>query len=230
MYNEKFVSEIKYDTIGQPYVTVTITDENGFQIKKDMEIDNYINFLSENTRIIREVQRLRVGELPYGYQDGCVATDGSLRVILIVPKSRRYFNDGTAREVSFPTLVFYLETNKDGILVNSMCYSLKTDNPVRDTELYLYPYGNVAHTGYICWGNGQQHNKEIKTLKDFEKVIEVFFSSKTAPHYYQAGVNTSMKVNHGELVKLMSEKDEFPEEILNPADATFAELLDKLNI
>lgn len=228
-YNEKFVSEIKYDTLGQPYVTVTITDKNGFQIKKDMEIDNYINFLSENTRIIREVQRLRIGKFPYGYYDGSIATDGSMSVIIVLPKAKRYFNDGKAREIVFPSLCFYLKTNRDGRLIDSLCYALKDNAPPnKDTKLYLYPYGNVSHTGFICWGNGQQYTKELVTLKDFETVLEVFFSSKTAPHFYQADVNTSLGVTHHELVEIMSEKDEFPEDILRAADATLGEIINKL--
>lgn len=219
-----------YNKYNIPFVQVNIQAEDGEMIRKTVSLENFTNLLNSSVRFVDTSPLVQIGEIPHGYIDGAVSSDGKMSVLIHMPAQKtHFFSGGVHREVAFPGLVFGFAKNKDDKVTTSQCFSVKGEELSNSTHLYLYPYGNVSHTGGICWGNGLKY-ATISHLKDFEELIQIFFDSETFPHYYEASVNTGLNCSHGELVALMEQADHFPEDMLKPADITLGELKATLGI
>ena len=227
----ELASKLYKDRLGN-----TLVDCNFFRkrdklsISKTLSLEDYINVLSSSVKLKNEQPLLSIGKIPNTFFDGAISGDGRVAGIFVYPAQKRYFKEagGEGKYIAFPTLVFAFCTNTDGRLSRSFCFSSKTDELTPDTKLYLYPYGNVSHHGSICWGDGACHLHNIRSIAELERCVEVFFSSTTAPHYYQANINTTLNLSHHDLVNAMEKVDIFPADNLRFADVTVQELLNKI--
>lgn len=232
-----FTSTIRYGELGETLVDCLITNEQGKAVKKTLTLDKYINMLSSHT-IIKQTEQpiVRIGKTPQALYDGGLSSDGRLAACMIYPANKWYFstqdNSGAMKNyyLNFPALVFFFKTAMNKRVTTAQCFAIK-DEPEKingSSKLYLYPYGNVSHTGGICYGSGSSLIGEINDFSDFEKCVEIFFSATTHAHYYQAGVNTKLAKTHFELVEYINELDSFPNDILQPADLSLSAILDNI--
>lgn len=203
---------------------------DGLNISKTLSLDDYIGVLSSSVKLNDNQPLLSIGKIPDTFFDGGISADGRVAGLFVYPAQKRYFKErsGEGKYIAFPALVFAFSTTTEGRLSKSICFSSKTDTLSPETQLYLYPYGNVSHCGSICWGDGIIYLHNMHTIADLERCVEVFFSSSTAPHYYEPHINTTLNLSHHDLVNAMEKVDIFPAESLRSADVTVQELLNQI--
>lgn len=114
----------------------------------------------------------------------------------------------------FPSLIFMISV-KNGKMESSRVYAVREKyRAVNDeTELYMFPYGNVYDTGRVCWGsNFSVFN--VPSVTDVEEVIGTFFSAVMNNDLYN--MNTKRRVPLEQLIDEAAQKTCFDEGILLP--------------
>lgn len=158
-----------------------------------------------------------IGLLPQGYVTGAISATNTkdCKVTLQLPAQIRpmlYYKK--IYNIPYPALVFYFEAGKDGHVTVSKCYASAEESLTPDTKLYHYPFGNVYNDKCnICWGNIAL--PVIEELKDFEKLLTLFFGGSTNDDLWKKG-NTGSSTQR-ELIEKLSKMETFPSEWLSPA-------------
>lgn len=198
-----YISSDKYDEV------LCVIRDKGTETKKTISLKDYI-------RAVQDIQTnetvCRVGKLPRGFLDGGV-NDHMMEAIIAVPAGKRTFTYlGKDYLIPFPELVFHFVA-VDGVVNVSRC-AVKDGEYVRP-----YPFGNVYNDMRICWGGNAL--PRLSYLKDFDKLVELFFSAGTNNDLYQRPrIIIDGKERHldqRELVEYVSRFDTFPVEALRPS-------------
>lgn len=208
------------DTKFPQAVRVHCEDDDNIAVLKNISYQDFVELLTESRMNDDKVNR--IGSLPFGFIDGGYeSVTSTFEAILHLPAQERpmkYFEE--VYIVPFPDLVFYLKAQK-GRVTTSKVFALASGDTSEKAKLYRYPYGNVYEDGKICWGGNSNSIPSVHCLKDFEKVVTLFFGATTnndlykSPIYEKDGVQVNM--SQTELLKLMQGKDIYPAEFLNPS-------------
>ena len=204
-------SETRTLTTGDVLVDVTIIQDDGSQVSKSgIALEDYLSLFGDNA-LKKDKDYVRIGQLPDGYIDGYLGEQGTFKVAFFVPAAKRgVLYGGMHFYVPFPDLVFAFSVNH-GVLYNSLCFA--TDGLSRGASAFHYPFGNVSHSGSICFGNIKKQKCEYP--KDTERLVEDFFQSETNNDYFDDS-KVSIKVTQGKLLEKLSKKDIFPIRWLSP--------------
>lgn len=194
-----------------------VIEENGTEIRKSILFREYQK-ACVSVDAGSGVQR--VGKLPEGFIDGGV--DGTnFEAIIKVPGGKRPFKYlETEYFIPFPDMVFHFVAQKGRVTATETWFA--DENGV----LYHYPYGNVYVNGAICWGGNLLPS--IGCLKDFEKLVTLFYSASTNNDLYQ-NVETKIggrkvELTQRELLELVSKEETFPKKLLKPFGLSIAQL------
>lgn len=196
---------------GKPDEVRCVIQDGEKEVVKTLSFEDY-----KSTVLGVGVSRIvRVGQLPFGFVDGGAA-QGQFEAIIEIPGGRRpifYFDKEFL--VPFPKLVFYLFAENNHVV--SSCVVAKG----KEGRYYYYPYGNVYQDAHICWGGNAL--PLIENLKDFDKIVNLFFSAGTKDDLYRGPKMTvegkEVVLTQRDLIKYVSAMDAFPEELLRPVDA-----------
>lgn len=190
-------------------VSVYIEENDGTEVKKEILFREYQKACN-GVEVDASVQR--IGRLPEGFIDGGV--DGiTFEAIIKVPGGKRLFNYlGTEYYVPFPDMLFHFIAQKNRPS-NTRTWFMDEKG-----VLYHYPFGNVYKDAAICWGGNAL--PRIDCLKDFDKLVSLFYSASTNDDLYEQ-VETKIKrkkvkLSQRELLEYVSKKDVFPMELLKP--------------
>lgn len=201
-----------------PYVSVRI-EENGKEVLKTISVNDYrrscFKLHSEEGHKVK-----RIGAIPSGFINGGVSENAYEAIIRIPAAKRPLFYFKQEFVVPFPDVVFYFHA------VNRKADKTQVWFSDESGRLYYYPYGNVYADAKICWGGNVLPN--IKSLKDFEYLVSLFFSAPTNEDLY-VGVEAVIDGKKGlltqrELIEYVSVKDKFPVEILTPCGMSIGDL------
>lgn len=198
-----------------------VIEQNGKEVKKTISINDYRRICSELN--VAEGQKVRrVGELPAGFYDGGVNEDVYEAIIKLPGGKRPLFYHAKEYFLPFPDVVFYFKaTSTSGNVTSSKVWFLD-----REEKLFKYPYGNVYQDGSICWGGNVL--PRIRCLKDFEKLVTLFFSAATNEHLYKETEalidGKKVVLMQRELIDYVSKKEDFPMDLLVPYGRSIKEL------
>lgn len=154
-----------------------------------------------NATYKQELNGELLGAFPNGYLESRYNCPGNFSIWISLPQEKytlMYY--GKPYHIPFPSLLFYFKVVNTNV-VKSYLYAVK-DKAAPGIMLYHYPFGNVYADGHICWGNTQLPH--ITTLKDTERLIEIFFMSDTNDDLF----DSSRKKTQRQL--LHSLKEQFP--------------------
>lgn len=202
---------------------------NGFikVTKKRVALCDYLLILQKSVSNIG----FRIGKLPSGFYDGFLDSDGlGFKCIIVIPKGVKpliYYD--AIYNIPFPTMVWNF-TVRCNELKKSQVFVAKTDDIKDNTKLFKYPFGNVYDDGRICWGGNL--NKEIRTIREVEKVISTFFGSSTNDDLWKVGTKISLPTSNDSrclqrgLIESLVGEEIFPNEILVPTEYNVGKLLE----
>lgn len=210
-----------YDDAAPQDMRCIIDNEDGTKSSKTVPFDEFLNIIKG----VAGRTYLKVGETPAGFLGGHVSTDGKvLSAVIRLPGGvRDFLYKGESYTIPMPNLVFRFVA-EDGYIHRSFCAVEFAD------ELYHYPFGNVYHDGHICFGNVT--NENIRTFKDFEKVITAFVYAETNNDLFeQVEVKVKKKylpLDQRQLLEFLKGKKEWPKENikLKSFSGTIKDLLD----
>lgn len=193
-------------------VEVEITTDDYVVQRKTVSYNDFVASLSASS--VRSEDYITLGAMPQGYYSGKIsaANEYNFECVVIVPEGNRclmYYE--TAMIIPFPEIVFKF-TVIQGNLTMSYCFA----HIQGDDNLYRYPFGNVYPDGKICWGRTKI--PAIDRLCDLDKVVELFFGSKTNDDLFSPGDNVKKNertiTQRGLVTSLNSSTEEFPKELL----------------
>lgn len=194
-------------------VNVTIKEDKKTS-RKRISFKDFITALLMST--MNDDSKYRpIGTLPQGYVTGSISATNTkdCKVTLQLPAQIRpilYYNK--LYNIPYPALVFYFEAGKDGRVTESKCYASTENNLTPNIPLYRYPFGNVySDTNNICWGNIAL--PVIEELKDFDKLLTLFFGGSTNDDLWKKGETGSS--TQRELIEKLSKMESFPNEWLS---------------
>lgn len=200
-----------------PYVFVRI-EEEGREVQKMLSINDYRRVCADLKATDRKVNR--IGVVPAGFVDGGVSDDTHEAIIRIPAGKRPLFYMGKEFVVPFSDVVFYFSA-VNGIVDKTQIWF--SDEYGR---LYRYPYGNVYSDAKICWGGNVL--PDVQSLKDFEHLVELFFSAPTNDDLYVhvrvVIEGKKVSLTQRELIEYVSGRDKFPVEILTPCGMSIGDL------
>lgn len=220
----KVVSTI--DTAHPAYVRICVEDGEKVQELKNITMDDYVQLVNGSVATQKKMER--IGKLPDGFYDGGYdVLTGTYEAIIHVPGGKRpIFFMEQAHVVAFPSLVFYLRTDRNR-MTKSLLFAVDDSKGLSEqSKLYHYPYGNVYKDGRICWGRNEL--PKISSFADFGGVINLFFGSPTnndlyePPEIKQEG--KEFKPSQQELIGFAEKEDFFPEKFLKSAGGKLGEL------
>lgn len=211
----KIVSTI--DSTNLNAVSVVIYNDDRSAEEKTVSTDDFIRALNAGT--VSDGKISRIGALPEGFFDGGYEiVSGKFEAIIHVPAGLRplmYFDK--VYTIPFPDLCFYFKS-ENGKVIASKVFALK-ERIKKTSQLFHYPFGNVYNGGSICWGGNVPEIPAITCMKDFEKVITLFFGAVTNNDLYQAPKmvvdGKEVRMEQTELLQYLQGQKVFPVKILN---------------
>lgn len=119
-------------------------------------------------------------------------------------------------EIPFPDMLFVFEVSS-GQLTSSRAFAVRPPLGLPQDRLYLFPYGNVAMGGGVCWGSAA--SGRIQSAIMLDAAVNKFYSSVFSGHYVW-GTNT-FNAPEGvgdlhELLQHVKDLDDFPSSYLKP--------------
>lgn len=130
---------------------------------------------------------LDLGELPFGYVRGArdVFDASTFLVVMIYPAEKRILTYyGEEMVIPYPELLFEFKVI-GGRVVHSGVFSVIHESG--EDYLANYPFGNVYGSGEICWGSNVLPN--VRSMKDIELIVGLFFGAVTNNDLYRPGSN-----------------------------------------
>lgn len=138
-------------------------------------------------------------------------------------KSAIQYYDTHFKDIGIPKMLVAIKMLGERIQrVNIMC--AKDPIVTKDTRLYSFPFSNVGHQGWVCFGNNRISELKIKEPAMLHSVPDVFLSMPNNDHMY--GSNLS-DLPHRQLLELL-EGEHFPNEWLKDGNITYGEWSEKL--
>lgn len=210
-----FKSEFLSDKLGQPMFRVQVVNEDDTVIEKTITSEDYLTILGSSLFTKDQEKYSRIGKLPDKYYDGEVSCQkNTFKVVLYYPGEVRpvcFLNKHW--RVPFPSLVFYFSV-KDGTVIKKGVFATRGESIDDDTELFMYPFGNVNASGGICFGNIDVG--PIRCMEDIASYVEAFFNSETNNDYYNGH---KLEWSQAELLERLKKKKVYPESWLVPTES-----------
>lgn len=128
-------------------------------------------------------------------------------------KQQLFFDNPQFKDDCYPipTLIFSL------VETTLYVFSVKTNNPTQNTQLYYAPFLNVWNDGKICMGTATIDKSNVNYFEDLMDICEYqFFNSK----FTHTNHDNITKQNIIELYKEIKQKKAFPKEVLLKANNT----------
>ena len=189
-----------------------INEDTGESISKKISLSAYLKMLDRvDDGTMREIPRLPVGTL-----GGLKYVNESTFYIEVYVDAdvhpTAYIKEENIVFLPFPSLLFMIGVTAGKMSVSRVyavkeCYRQVT----ADTELFMFPYGNVYQTGKICWG-GNYDVFDVDSVTDVELVIERFFSAIMNNDLYHN--NTKKNVPLEQLIRENVKKGKFDNDSL----------------
>lgn len=194
--------------------------EGDERIEKRVSAEIFISLLDGN---LRETEKyVSIPKLASNiYSVKISSIDKSSFDCLCVYKAekRAFAIAGQFFRLPYPALLMVLKVRKGARNEMSM-FALNTDSPTDDSELYLYPFGNVYEDGKVCMGNIV--SKTIRSIQDVDFIFDDFISGITNEHLYR--MQNNLGLTQLELVKYIEHMDSYPVELLKPANKNISSL------
>lgn len=191
---------------GSSEVTVINDYANGISKKRIlsiMDVARAFNSMVEEQGVNGNL----LEQMPKGYLNAAYQSPGNFKVWIALEETKRsmlYY--GKAEYIPFPGLIFELEVMNSKVVTSNLFSYIGTAK--EGMKLYNYPFGNVYDEGKICWGN--MNLPAIMTLKDTEKIINMFLASETNNDLFR---NRKFQTQRA-LIEDIKDKDLFPKEYL----------------
>lgn len=224
-----FTSKAVWNELGIPSFMVSVTLGNGEEVVKKLSYESFRELLFGAQK--EETVWIRQTKLPkYFHRGDCSSEEGTFKVQLFVPGSKRQMVYGPARlicQVPYPSLLFSLKYEK-GRCVRKTCHAVKVASESEitgSTPLYRYPYGNVDRCGGICMGN---ISVPINSISEADAFVEAFTLGADEGHYYAPGEMVKKKISEAELISKVKDMDAFPLEWLVASEQTADMAYDKM--
>lgn len=193
-----------------------IMEKDGEKKNRVVEIKSLLSAFKKSA--IELPKCVRIGKVPVGFYDGAILKESehlSAEVLIVLPKSRQVMQyENTRYDVHVPSLVFYFSISKSKIF-HTKIFALKDERPNEESQLYVYPFGNVdVYGGSVCWGSNCL--KDIQCLKDLEGVIALFLQSECNSDHYRNLESNKLDIPLRGLFEKLKEQDHFLDEWLMP--------------
>jgi hypothetical protein len=128
----------------------------------------------------------------------------------------------TEYKIHLPNLLMYFKVVGERV-ANTYVYVVleSMDKINNDTQIYVYPFGNCASEGSVCWGNNAL--PPIKKPSHLNGLPYLFITSPTVDHSFDG--KTTFEGSQRELLEVLQKKEINFEEILKPYK-TYGELVE----
>lgn len=167
---------------------VILSNEGVIEKQGIMNPENLASFITKHQVVKEEARKCRIGEIPEGFYDGFVSSDGLSRGALIkVPMHKHQFvvKEDEVRKsfyIPMPNLL-YLLVCKGGKPTTFKVFCFKEWNGTK-TRLFYYPFGNVSTNGGICMGSISYTGfNNFASFTDFREYIEASLMGVTNGDY-----------------------------------------------
>jgi len=198
------------DALGDLFFDVTFKEEDGTVMEKRLSVEQYVSLFSNNCfkketfyvlpKLQREVLACRISS------DRMDSFDA---VVCFKAQKRPFSYFGQHYLLPFPTLISLISVRK-GVRVDTKLFALKTDEPLEETPLMEYPFGNVNSGGGCCFGNIVVEN--LKGPEDALAVLDAFLCGDTNGDLYH--LQNTKELKQGELIERLQKEELFPNELL----------------
>lgn len=210
-------------------LNVQVTINNGVTtVKKTVRIEDYLESFVKKTEHSDTTVYRQIPTLPKHAVHLWWCDENTYKVLLELPKGVRATPFGTKGNIfllPYPKMLMMFQVSS-GKMTGSNIYCTMTDfaETGKDTPLFYFPYGNVSTGGgSICWGNIAEA-RTIRSFKDIERNVGLFFSATMNADLYQKDRSTKANVPIEELIGMLKGRNEFPEELMNPVLRTAGEV------
>ena len=211
---------------GKQVVRLTNFLDDGTQKTKTISYDDFAAGVAKGVR----QEGFTLGLLPEGTVWFSVNANSTKLAVRIKAKKRqltyaRRGEDALFVEVPYPDLILVLNIKEKAVCPEE-CFALsaKTGQLREDTELYVFPFGNVSTNGHVCMGGN--HLAFTGGLAEaVEAGLQGFFYSPYNGDYYQPCSHISTGDSLGDALKKLSGMLTFPEEWLVPAKRNLKDIL-----
>lgn len=112
--------------------------------------------------------------------------------------------DNMYEKVGLPTLIFSLSIKNNQVFAGQ-CYATKEEFITEDTELFKYPFPNVGHNGYICFGENL-NNLKLENMYDLHSFPNKFIMMPTT---HELATSYNSKIPLRKFLESIQHKD-FP--------------------
>ena len=130
------------------------------------------------------------------------------------------YHKSTFSNVGIPTLLFFLQINKNNIIYHGTLYAIKGNAVTPKTKMFHYPFTNVGGYGHICFGANQE-SLNLKSIRDLHSFCDKFLMMPSRHElYYKGALGLSIRP----LLELLSGMD-FEDEFLEPTNSTYESVL-----
>lgn len=211
---------------GDLFFDVTYLSEDGTVMEKRVPVEVFAQMLLGN--LVEKETFVTVPHLPEEVKACRISTMGSnsFDAIVVYKAQKRAMSFyGQHYYLPYPALVGVVSV-RNGIKRGCEIYALPTDDPVEETPLMQYPFGNVRRDGSTCYGNILVN--DIKGVSDAHKVLDAFLCGDTNDDLYH-NQNTE-HLSQGKLIEKLLKKETYPVELLCSvgSGSTFGGLLESL--
>lgn len=159
--------------------TVKLKDKDNVKVKY-LQIDEVVEIIKEsknNIVIERDTEKLKdvlydTKLLPSFNGTSVIQIieyhQGNKMIVLKKEKCRHDFayHSTIMKNVGLPTLLFFIELNKNNIIYCCKVFAVKDKSINLETQLYKYPFTNVYDSGQICFGA----NKDKLIIEDLREL------------------------------------------------------------
>lgn len=209
--------EATQDRRGAIMFKVQLEQEDSVEVKT-MDYDSFITLMTASAG---NESYIHLGEISPNYVDAAIAKTDSFKIFLKSPAQKRLMLYAEGHYwIPFPGCLFFLRVYQ-GALQEMYLYSIADTEITAKTQLYHYPFGNVASNGGVCMGNIHFQNL---TFKDADKIVEAFFLGKTNNDLYNTH-NVKPAYSLSQLIHKLEKREIFPKRWLSECEGmTYAKL------
>lgn len=216
------ISKSYVDKLGNLFFDVSYHDGDTV-MEKRVPIVEYLQMFQDSLEI--KENYMTIPRLPDSVLTARVSTSraDTFDAVVFFKSGKRAFSFMEQHYyIPFPALISQISVVK-GVRKITKMYALKTDEPVKDTPLMQYPFGNVDNQGFCCYGNIAVQN--IRDLSCAPEVITAFLDGATNNDYWSTN-KLQKKISQGDLIEMLVKKKTFPISILKPSKGTVRTLCD----
>ena len=214
-------STINFEKSSQ-IVRVEYTDSNAMSFAKEISLEDYVKLLSKTRD---GVEKTIIPRLPEGtvYLEWGDAFNYNIAVAVnAMVHPTAFMSSENVAMLPFPGLIFLFKVER-GILTNSRCFAIQAlpRAVTPETEIYMFPYGNVYDDGKLCWGSNFDIS-HVESVASLETVVETFFNATMnrdlfkEQHLNEDALKKKKRKNYGleDLLSDMVERGSFDNHLL----------------